>query len=112
MEQVEEICEHIALIDKGRIILKGKVSDIKHQFKENVFKVEFEGDAPQLREEYFPIQQHNQHSILLKMQNGASLRDLLKTLADQDCHVISFREILPSLNDIFIQQVTAAKAHA
>ncbi|HZG00878.1 MAG TPA: ATP-binding cassette domain-containing protein [Chitinophagales bacterium] len=112
MEQVEEICENIALIDKGKIILSGKVTDIKNQFKENVFKVEFEGTAPELREEYFPIEHRNAHSLLLKMNNGATLRDLLKTLADQDSHVTSFREILPSLNEIFIQQVTAAKAHA
>ena len=112
MEQVEEICENIALINKGQIILSGKVADIKNRFKENVFKVEFEGTAPNLREDYFPVQHHNECSVLLKMDNGATLRDLLKTLADQDCHVTSFREILPSLNEIFIQQVTAAKHHA
>jgi len=112
MEQVEEICENIALIHKGRIILQGNVAEIKNNFKEHVFKVEFEGTSPTLRDEYFPVQQHGPSSVLLKMNNGATVRDLLKTLADQDCHVIGFREILPSLNEIFIKEVTSAKAHA
>lgn len=111
MEQVEEICENIALINKGKIILSGNVSEIKHRFKQDVYKIEFEGEAPLLRDEHFPIQFKSGNSMLLKMANGATLRDLLKTLAEQDCHVTAFREIFPTLNDIFIQQITTSKAH-
>ena len=39
MEQVEEICEYIVLINQGRNVLQGKVADIKEQFKENLFQV-------------------------------------------------------------------------
>ncbi|HRF39302.1 MAG TPA: ATP-binding cassette domain-containing protein, partial [Saprospiraceae bacterium] len=46
MEQVEEICENIVLINKGSVILNGSVKDIKNQFKENLFRIDFEGELP------------------------------------------------------------------
>ena len=44
MEQVEEICEHIVLINQGEKILEGRVEDVKQQFKENVYKINYEGE--------------------------------------------------------------------
>src|ERR1043165_9987630 len=42
MEQVEEICDHIILVNKGQKILDGSVKGVKHQFKENLFSIGFE----------------------------------------------------------------------
>ena len=46
MEQVEEICEYITLINQGQILLGGKVDDVKQEFKENLFKIDFNGELP------------------------------------------------------------------
>src|SRR5664279_2385610 len=48
MEQVEEICDHIVLVNKGEKILDGTVTDIKKQFKENIFQLDAKTDAHQL----------------------------------------------------------------
>ena len=44
MEQVEEICEDIVLINSGKVLLEGAVTDVKQKFKENKYRIEFEGD--------------------------------------------------------------------
>jgi ABC-2 type transport system ATP-binding protein len=107
MEQVEEICESIALINKGHIILNGKVKEIKQRFKQNLFSVEYSGATPQLRDDYFPVIKKDEHGITIKILNGSTSHDLLKSLVEQNCEVNSFREVLPTLNEIFIQQVTS-----
>jgi ABC-2 type transport system ATP-binding protein len=108
MEQVEEICESIALIDKGNIVLNGSVKEVKQKFKQHIFSIEFDGTAPVLREDYFPIVKNENNSIHIKINNGATAKDLLKILAEQEINLVSYKEILPSLNEIFIQQVTTS----
>lgn len=106
MEQVEEICENIALINKGRIILNGKVKDIKQQFKQNLFAVECKDKLPELSADRFETLPGKNGALNIKLLNGASSKDLLKTIVEQECELISFHEVLPSLNEIFINQVT------
>lgn len=106
MEQVEEICEQIALINKGKIILNGRVKDIKQQFKQNLYSVELLDPGIQLRNDYFNVVSRDANQFNIKLANGATSKDLLKTLVEQDADVLSFREVLPSLNEIFIKQVT------
>jgi ABC-2 type transport system ATP-binding protein len=106
MEQVEEICENIALIHKGQIILNGRVKDIKQQFKQHLFAVEFKGKMPELRSDYFDIQKGKNESFYIKLLQGSTSKDLLKEIVKQECELVSFQEVLPSLNEIFINQVT------
>ncbi|GDX47897.1 MAG: ATP-binding cassette domain-containing protein [Bacteroidetes bacterium] len=106
MEQVEEICEQIALINKGKIILNGRVKDIKQQFKQNLYSVELLDPGIQFRNDYFNVVSRDANQFKIKLANGATSKDLLKTLVEQDADVLSFREVLPSLNEIFIKQVT------
>lgn len=106
MEQVEEICEQIALINKGKIILNGRVKDIKQQFKQNLYSVDLLDPGIQLRNDYFNVVSRDANQFNIKLANGATSKDLLKTLVEQDADVLSFREVLPSLNEIFIKQVT------
>ncbi len=106
MEQVEEICEEIILVNKGRIILEGKVKEIKHRFKKNLFSIKYTGIMPTLNESDFSPVQKNGEEILIKLNNGKTPNDLLKTLLQQNTAITGFNEVLPSLNEIFIQQVT------
>jgi ABC-2 type transport system ATP-binding protein len=106
MEQVEEICDHIILINKGQKILDGSVRSVKHQFKENLFSIGFEevpaymnGNAP------FEMIGTKDHSYILKIREGKKPNDVLRYFLDQQTGIHSFNEILPSLNDIFIKLV-------
>ncbi len=105
MEQVEEICEYIVLLNEGRNVLEGKVKDIKNQFKENIYKIEFDGDLPSNIHEMAEIVKQKEKSITVKLEQEVDSNELLKNLIEHGVHITSFHEILPSLNEIFIKQV-------
>ncbi len=117
MEQVEEICDHIVLVNLGKKILDGTVSDIKQQFKEYIFAIET--NAPELVKDnsLFSIvnkEEKNPNKVFIKLSHAVASNEVLKYLIEQQIPVISYNEVLPSLNDIFIQLVedTHAKARA
>lgn len=111
MASVEEICDEIVLINNSRKILDGNLLSIKRQFKENLFELEIENreaDFPSDIPEAFHIMEHGQnagrHLLVVKLQNDSVANDLLHFFMGFST-IISFKEILPSMNDIFIQQV-------
>jgi ABC-2 type transport system ATP-binding protein len=105
MEQVEEICDHIVLMNKGQKILDGTVKKVKNDFKENLFSVGFEeipslnGSAP------FDVVVTKDHSYVVKIKDGYKPNDVLRYFLQQNINIYSFNEILPTLNDIFIRLV-------
>jgi len=106
MEQVEEICDHIILVNKGKKILDGTVKGVKHQFKENLFSIGFEempgnlnGNLP------FEMVGTKDHSYVVKIRDGHKPNDVLNYFLQQNARIISFNEMLPSLSDIFIKLV-------
>lgn len=105
MEQVEEICEEIALINKGEIILKGGVKELKQRFKKHLFEVDYIGELPELKETVFKLVQQTDQQLILNLQEGHTANDLLHNLIEQQIQVHAFHEILPSLNELFINQV-------
>lgn len=104
MEQVEEICEEIVLYNLGKVILNGAVKDIKQQFKHNQFLIKYEGQEP-LMNENFPVEARRDHELVVRINSGTP-NDLLRSLLNQNTNLIGYNEILPSLNEIFISQVT------
>ncbi len=106
MEQVEEICDHIVLINKGNKILDGSVKNVKQEFKENLFRVGFEKKPDDLAANaVFEVTGEKGHALILKIHEGYKPHDVLQYLLAQHHEIISFNEILPSLNDIFIRLV-------
>jgi ABC-2 type transport system ATP-binding protein len=117
MEQVEEICDHIVLVNLGKKILDGTVADIKQQFKEYIFAIET--SHPELIKDnaLFSIldkTDKNPNKVLVKLSQSVASNEVLKYLIEQQIPIVSYNEVLPSLNDIFIQLVedTHAKARA
>lgn len=106
MEQVEEICDHIVLVNKGKKILDGTVSNVQQKFKKNIYRIGFSSEPPTTYNDAFDIVKHNlDHSLDVKIREGFSPNDVLHYYLQQNCTIHSFNEILPSLNDIFIQLV-------
>src|SRR5436190_11467721 len=107
MEQVEEICDHIALVNKGQKILDGTVQNIKQDYKENLFKVNFTDmiQAEHLAIHLFEVKQKTDKEVIIKLDPGFSNNDVLQYFINQGLHIESFNEILPSLNEIFIRLV-------
>ncbi len=106
MEQVEEICDHIVLINQGENVLEGSVKAIKEQYKEHLFQIGYQGTLPaNLSEKLLVISQAPQ-SIVVKLDGAHSPNQILSYLISEGVELNSFQEILPTLNDIFIKKVT------
>lgn len=92
MASVEEICDEIALINKSRVVLSGKVDEVRNRFKTNTFSLEVK--TPE-------------GTSKLSVHNGKGLSnsELLKELAEE-YEIISFVEELPSMNEVFINTVS------
>jgi len=106
MEQVEEICDNIVLINKGKVVIEGSVKDVKNRFKENIFECSFNGQLSNDLQNKLPIVKLTDNNAQFKITNVQSTQNILKTLVDANVELTSFNEILPSLNEIFIKQVS------
>ena len=114
MESVEELCDHIALIHKSNKVLDGKLTDIKRQFKTNTFEVGLQSSTPdevtKLLAEKFEVSSatfknlNNDIKISIKLPQETSPNDLLSFLTSI-AEIHHFVEVIPSVNDIFIQTV-------
>jgi len=105
MEQVEEICDHIVLINKGKKILDGSVKKVKQDFKENLFSIGFDNEPSLNGNAIFEVIGKKDQSYIVKIKEDKKPTDVLKYFIQQNTDVHSFNEILPSLNDIFIKLV-------
>lgn len=108
MEQVEEICEEIALINAGRNVLQGSVSAIRERYKRNHFDLVYLNDLPANFADHFEIIATGRQSLTLAAAENTTSNDILRKLLTMGVHIRSFTELLPSLNDIFIRTVGAA----
>jgi len=105
MEQVEEICENILLINRGKVLLTGSVKEVKNQFKLNHFEIGFEGELPtELSNQLEVVKQENNKAVV-KLPAEMSPSTLLKKAVQTGLDIRSWNEMLPSLNEIFIRQV-------
>ena len=114
MESVEELCEYIALIDKSNKILDGKLSDIKQQFKSDMFEVvlkvtDVDKTENDLKEK-FKIKKSllytnsNELAIKIKLNGNKTSNELLNYLASIGS-IRHFVEMIPNANEIFIQAI-------
>jgi len=106
METVEDLCENISLVDKAKIVLQGNVSEIRASHATNTFVV---GSKTELSETDFKLVSHITRngifeSTLLKDPTETN-NTLLKRLIEKS-EILSFEELLPGMNDIFIKTVT------
>ncbi|MGZ5253347.1 MAG: ABC transporter ATP-binding protein [Flavitalea sp.] len=105
MEQVEEICDHIILMNKGSKILDGTVRQVKQQYKEHLYTITHEGSAEIGAHPAFELMGTKPHQLIIRINDGYKTNDVLQHLIAQNIAINGFQEILPSLNDIFIKLV-------
>jgi len=112
MASVEELCDHIALINNGKKVLSGEINEIKNRYKSNVFEVGFRESGQNelvLPDEAFQKMELTSRDgeVLLKVKllNGSTSNGLLQQIMQQ-AEITSFREILPTINEIFIRLVS------
>lgn len=114
MESVEELCTHITLINESVSLLEGPMDTIRRNYSLDEYEIGFSGDVNLLKAtlstQYKIIeskQRNGENFVRVRILNDISTNDLLKTMLSSG-NIISFREIIPSMNDIFIKVVEDA----
>lgn len=115
MHAVEEMCDSIALVNKGRLILQGELEDVKDRYKKNEYiavvsdrlQLDKLGEAGLIRtiEQILPPKGRKGFSYRFKKNPDISNSQILDAISDQ-AEILLFEESLPTLNDIFISLVS------
>jgi ABC-2 type transport system ATP-binding protein len=107
MESVEELCDHIALINLSEKILDGTKKEIKSKFKTHTYQINHKGQIPD-SDMYQVVNTYTLEDDLMQsviqLKNGSTTNQLLGALIPH-VEVAAFSENIPSINDIFIQLV-------
>jgi ABC-2 type transport system ATP-binding protein len=108
MESVEELCDHIALINKSKKVMEGPKKEIKQRFRGEVYEIQHTGNFTSLNGQYEVISNEpaddNVWHTIIKMNKQESPNELIKVLLDKT-EIQSFREEIPNMNEIFIRAV-------
>ena len=111
MDQVEKLCDNIALIDRGRLVLSGGMREIKSRYPRNHVQMTFEGDETFLRHPSIAeAKNYSGHAeIILHAPGGASpdAQPLLAEAVQCGTRISRFEVMEPTLEEIFIQTVRA-----
>ena len=109
MESVEELCDNIALINKSNLIVTGNTAEIRREYGKNEVEVRYHG-AEIKSTLYYDIVEDNvekdeRRAILAKKENSSNAA-ILGCLLETGCDIVSYQELIPRMNDIFIKLVT------
>ena len=115
MASVEELCDHITLINQSRNILEGHIDDIRKKYKSNIYEISFNGEIEKLEKsfnKYYEIidktKINGHNAVRVKLLHQTNDNELL-SLIIPSVEIISFNEVIPSMNDIFIKVVNEYK---
>ncbi|MFM2135525.1 MAG: hypothetical protein RL021_925 [Bacteroidota bacterium] len=113
MESVEELCSHIALINRAKVILDGSVKDIRHRFRTHAYRIRFSGEPSALVAAMGNsgtllgmVPEEDVHHATVRLSASVSINDFLRS-AIAVVSILGLEEVIPDMNDIFIQQVNA-----
>lgn len=115
MGSVEELCDFITLIDRSKTILEGEIHEIRQRYKSNIYELGFNSDPGAFVDKLngdFEIVDRNlsgtTHYVKIKARHGNTGNDILKKILPE-IEITSFNEVIPRMNEIFIQVVEAQK---
>ena len=104
MESVEEICDHIALINNSKTILEGPIAKIKDDFKDDTYELVIDSNSL-INSEKFDVISSDQNKFKIKINSKDENREFL-SLINKNHNIISFKKNLASIEDIFIKSVS------
>ncbi len=114
MEQVEQLCDDICLIARGRILLAGSLREVKQRFGRNTVVLEFDGDGaflePLIQQGAIRLLSRTNHRVELVLCNGTPPRRVLEAALSHVRELYRFEVTEPPLSEIFKQVVRAQTA--
>lgn len=117
MESVEELCDDIALINMSKLVISGPLDEIRHRYGNNNVELVYTGEsAVQDREGVYTVlsdkNDAGRHTAVLSLSGGVSGNDVLSSVIGSGVSVNSFCELVPRMNDIFIELVKGGEKAA
>ncbi len=116
MGSVEELCDYIALINRSKKIVDGSVKDIRKENKSNIIEIEFTGNMMGFTNSLWTFGKLGEYSAegevckaQIELTTGSTSNQLLSSIL-QAVEIHSFKEVVPSMNDIFIKKVSEGNA--
>ena len=108
MHQADELCDRIALINRGRDLLYGELDGIRHEYSGHAVLVRVTGDLPQM----VGVEgvTHQNGATRLALSADAMPQDILRQLVAGQVAVERFEVAIPTLEEIFIRTVSAETA--
>jgi ABC-2 type transport system ATP-binding protein len=109
MESVEQLCDSIALINKSKKILDGRLKDIRNSYRSNTFAIEYSGSRVDIKgDSLFDVlttkSLDEAEEITIKLKENVKVNDALQYLIPL-VQINQLTEVVPTINDIFIEQV-------
>ena len=111
MESVEQLCDHIALIDKSKKILDVPTQAIREKYKSNIYDISYRGafdfQNHELARKYNILSDHKNgdiNKLSIQYHEGSNSRELIRDLVDH-VEIVAFNEVIPSMNEVFIKVV-------
>ncbi|MBW7867680.1 MAG: ABC transporter ATP-binding protein [Brumimicrobium sp.] len=112
MNNVEELCDEVILINKGEIVLQGRVHELRKQYKDGMYKITFQGNMIAFANALWvgyeivdkEVQGDDVFTVYLKMRKENEINDLLRDVMNA-IHIIGVEEVLPRMETIFIQSI-------
>jgi ABC-2 type transport system ATP-binding protein len=111
MGSVEELCDHITLINNAETLIEGPIEKVRNDYRSNTFEVVFEGSpnllTATLTAQYKiveNVEENGFHRVRIQILDGLTTNDIVPNLLKSG-RIVSFQEQLPSMNEIFIRVV-------
>lgn len=108
MSSVEELCEEITLINRSRAVLQGKVDEIRQQFKKHIFRIRVAEEVIVPQEGLFTVIETRKvpggSEALIRLNQSLSSNEVIIALT-RSYHLLGFEEVLPSMQEVFIETV-------
>jgi ABC-2 type transport system ATP-binding protein len=112
MESVEQLCDHVVLINKAKKIVDGSVKNIRKEFKSNTYNIDFAGSMIGFTNALWTcaelISSNEEDEIktaTIKLSGNATINQVLEQLLPV-VKILGLKELIPSMNDIFISKVS------
>lgn len=106
MEQVEQMCDDICLINHATKVLGGSLREVKRRFGRNTVVLDYEGDDRFLSDDIVKRVNRFPNYVEIMLHNAEDAQEVLKRAVESGARVNRFELVEPSLNDIFIESVT------
>jgi ABC-2 type transport system ATP-binding protein len=103
MNKVEELCDRVLMMHKGRMVLYGDVMETRAKFRTNSIRISVDGELGELPGVVERIPRNR--AVELVLESGSSSQAILDLLREKGVVINHFEVITPHLRDIFLDKV-------